>query len=59
LTGRNYPVFVDDSESVVTLAKRPSGQVLLSRVVGGAPLTVTARNQQPVQQPEQELKKAS
>ena len=59
LTGRNYPVFVDDSESVVTLAKRPSGQVLLSRVVGGAPLTVTAQNQQPTRQPEQEMKKAS
>lgn len=59
LTGRNYPVFVDDSESVVKLAKRPSGQVLLSRVVGGAPLTVTAKSQQPVHLPEQELKKAS
>jgi len=59
LTGRNYPVFVDDSESVVTLAKRPSGQVLLSRVVGGVPLTVTARNQQPARQPDQELKIAS
>jgi len=57
LTGRNYPVFVDDSESVVTLAKRPSGQVLLSRVVGGAPLTVVAQNRQPVREPE--LKKAS
>jgi len=55
LTGRNYPVFVDDSESVVTLANRPSGQVLLSRVVGGAPLTVVAQHRQPVQ----ELKKAS
>jgi len=59
LTGRNYPVFVDDSESVVTLAKRPSGQVLLSRVVGGVPLTVMAQNQQPARQPEQEMKKAS
>ena len=54
-TGRNYPIFVDDSESVVTLAKRPSGQVILSRVVGGAPLTVKAQNAQPTQ----ELKKAS
>lgn len=55
LTGRNYPVFVDDSESVVKLAKRPAGQVFLSRVVAGAPLTVAYRDMQPVQ----ELKKAS
>jgi len=60
LTGRNYPIFVDDSESVVTLAKKPSGQVILSRVVAGAPLTVTAKNAQPApQQPENELKNAS
>ena len=57
LTGRNYPVFVDDSESVVTLSKRPSGQVILSRVVGGAPLTVKAQNIRAVGQ--QELKQAS
>ena len=55
LTGRNYPVYVDDSESVVTLPKQPSGQVILSRVTAGAPLTVTVRNRQA---PQQELKKA-
>lgn len=53
LTGRNYPVFVDDSESVVKLAKKPSGQVFLSRVVAGAPLTVVPRN---MTQPAQEAK---
>jgi dephospho-CoA kinase len=40
LTGRNYPVFVDDSESVVSLAGIPSGQVFLSRVVPQQELTV-------------------
>lgn len=54
LTGRNYPVFVDDSESVVTLEKRPTGQVFLSRVVAGAPLNVVYKDMQPIQ----ELKKA-
>lgn len=54
LTGRNYPVFVDDSESVVTLARKSSGQVFLSRVVPKAPLTVAARDEQP-----RELPKAS
>lgn len=59
LTGRNYPVFVDDSESVVTLPKSPSGQVLLSRVMANVPLTVTVRDRQPVTQPATELRKAS
>jgi DNA repair exonuclease SbcCD ATPase subunit len=54
LTGRNYPVFVDDSESVVRLAGRPTGQAFLSRVVGGSPLTVVYKDAQPAQ----ELKKA-
>ncbi len=57
LTGRNYPVFVDDSESVVRLSGRPSGQTFLSRVVGGSPLTVVYKDAQPAQA--QELKKAS
>jgi hypothetical protein len=47
---------VDDSESVVTLAKRPSGQAILSRVVAGSSLTVKVQNLQPAHQPEQELK---
>ena len=43
LTKRNYPVFVDDSESVVSLAGIPTGQVFLSRVVPNQPLTVAVR----------------
>ena len=55
LTGRYYPVFVDDSESVVQLQGRPKGQIFLSRVMGGSPLTVTLQNYSSPQ----ELKKAS
>ena len=41
LTGRNYPVFLDNMESVEALDNvRPTGQVLLARCVGGADLTV-------------------
>ena len=41
LTGRNYPVFLDNMESVESLDNvRPTGQVLLARCVGGADLTV-------------------
>lgn len=57
LTGRNYPVFVDDSESVVKLAGRPTGQTFLSRVLGGSPLTVVYTDVQPA--PAHKLKKAS
>lgn len=39
LTGRNYPVCIDDSESVVGIP-RPTGQAILCRVVAGAPLSV-------------------
>ena len=39
LTGRNYPVFIDDAESIANLS-RPSGQAIVSRVVAQAPLSV-------------------
>lgn len=41
LTGRNYPVFVDNMESVENLSNiRPSGQVIMAKCIPGAPLTV-------------------
>ncbi len=41
LTGRNYPVFVDNMESVDDLANvRPTGQVIMAKCVSGAPLAV-------------------
>lgn len=41
LTGRNYPVFVDNMESVDDLANvRPTGQVIMAKCVGGTPLAV-------------------
>lgn len=39
LTGRNYPMFIDDSESVAGIP-RPTGQTFLARVVPNAPLCV-------------------
>ena len=39
LTERNYPMFIDDAESVANLS-RPTGQAIVSRVVPQAPLTV-------------------
>jgi hypothetical protein len=44
LTGRNYPVFVDNMESVEDLANvRPSGQVIMAKLVPGAALSVKSR----------------
>lgn len=41
LTGRNYPVFVDNMESVDDLANvRPTGQIIMAKCVRGAPLEV-------------------
>ncbi len=41
LTGRNYPVFVDNMESVDDLNNvRPTGQVIMAKCVGGTPLAV-------------------
>ena len=39
LTGRRYPVFIDDVESITALPKLPD-QILLARVVSNAPLRV-------------------
>lgn len=41
LTGRNYPVFVDNMESVDDLANvRPTGQVIMAKCVANTPLAV-------------------
>ena len=41
LTGRNYPQFVDNMESVDDLANvRPTGQVIMAKCVSGAALQV-------------------
>lgn len=45
LTGRNYPVFVDNMESVDDLANvRPTGQVIMAKCVSGTPLQVKPLN---------------
>lgn len=41
LTGRNYPVYVDNMESVDDLANvRPTGQIIMAKCVSGAALQV-------------------
>jgi len=46
LTGRNYPVFVDNMESVDDLANvKPTGQVIMARCVKGAALAVRPMGQ--------------
>ena len=41
LTGRNYPAFVDNMESVDDLANvRPTGQIIMAKCVSNAPLQV-------------------
>ena len=41
LTGRYYPVFVDNMESVDDLANvRPTGQIIMAKCVSGAALQV-------------------
>lgn len=41
LSGRNYPVFVDNMESVDDLANvRPTGQIIMAKCVSGAALQV-------------------
>ena len=54
LTGRRYPVFIDDVESITGLPKLPD-QILLARVVPNAPLSIVT----PSQQAPAPLKKAS
>ncbi len=44
LTGRRYPVFIDDVESITGLPKLPD-QILLARVVPNAPLSVVTPGQ--------------
>lgn len=49
LTGRNYPVFLDNMESVDDLANiRPTGQILMAKCVHGAPLAVLPMEQRQV-----------
>lgn len=45
LSGRNYPIFVDNGESICTFGKaKPSSQVMVARVANGQALQVTYRN---------------
>jgi hypothetical protein len=47
LSGRNYPVFVDNGESVCTFGKvQLPGQVIVARVVNNQPLQVTYRQRE-------------
>ena len=49
LTGRNYPVFIDNGESVPVIDNvRPTGQVIVSQVVKGAALNVEVLGSVPV-----------
>lgn len=49
LTGRNYPVFLDNMESVDDLANvRPTGQIIMAKCVHGAPLAVRPMEQRPM-----------
>ena len=48
LTGRNYPVFVDNMESVDDLANvKPTGQVIMAKCVRGTELSVRTMNVPP------------
>lgn len=45
LSGRNYPIFVDNGESICTFGKaKPSSQVMIARVANGQVLQVTYRD---------------
>jgi len=51
LTGRNYPVFVDNMESVEDLANvQPTGQVIMAKFVPGAELSVRGKHRAAAQQ---------
>ena len=42
LTGRNYPVFIDNGESIPVIDNvRPTGQIFIAQVVKGAPLEIS------------------
>ncbi len=45
LTGRNYPVFVDNMESVEDLANvRPTGQIIMAKLIPGTELSVKGKH---------------
>lgn len=47
LSGRNYPIFVDNGESICTFGKvKPEGQVIIARVVNNQTLQVTYKNRE-------------
>lgn len=47
LSGRNYPIFIDNGESICTLGKvKPKGQVIIAKVVNNQPLQVTYKNRE-------------
>lgn len=47
LSGRNYPIFIDNGESVCTLGKvKPEGQIIIARVVNNQALQVTYKNRE-------------
>ena len=47
LSGRNYPVFIDNGESICTFGKvKPEGQVIIARVVNNQALQVTYKNRE-------------
>lgn len=51
LSGRNYPIFVDNGESICTFGRaKPSSQVMVARVANGQALQVTYRNRDHVEQ---------
>ena len=51
LSGRNYPIFVDNGESICIFGKaKPSSQVMIARVSNGQALQVTYRDRDPVEQ---------
>ena len=55
LTGRNYPQFIDNMESVDDLANvRPTGQIIMAKCVRGAEISI-----RPMNKPKTELPKAA
>ena len=55
LTGRNYPQFIDNMESVDDLSNvRPTGQVIMAKCVRGTELSIRTLGK-----PSQEMPKAA
>ena len=47
LSGRNYPIFVDNGESICNFGKvKPEGQIIIARVVNNQELRVTYKNRE-------------